>query len=220
MTDTPSPKVTRRQWLALAIMCAAAFAIGGLLRQAGPPGEDVSDQLDVPSIHAAPGTPALGPRNARVTVSVFTDYQCPACRAAHPRLLAAAAEEGDVRIAFRDWPVLGPASEEAAQVALASARQGIYVEVHDALMRERRELTMSTLRDVVERAGGNWAQLQRDLADPAIERVLARNREDAFRLGASGTPTYLIGPYRVVGAQSEGQFARAIGQARRASLSE
>ena len=110
-------------------------AAGVLLRQAGPLGDDLSGRIDLAPLLDDRASPSSGPPNARVTLVVFTDYQCGACRLAHPAMLRAAEQAGDVRIVYRDLPVFGPVSEQAARVALASAKQGLYPQVHDAFMR-------------------------------------------------------------------------------------
>ena len=148
---------------------------------------------------------------------MFTDYQCPACRASEGAMQEAAARDGKVRIVYKEWPIFGPRSERAARVALASAYQAIYPAVHHALMTGSRP-DDAMLRETIERAGGDWRQLERDLethrAD--IDAELARNRMHAFSLGLEGTPAYLVGPILVKGGLSEAQFLRTIAAAREA----
>ena len=211
---SPLTRTTPRQWLALAVLSVAAFGGGVLLRQAGPVGADVSGQVEMAEFVEDRTSPSSGPADARIVLHVFTDYQCGPCRAGHPAMVAAVQEAGDVRIVYRDLPRLGPLSQRAARVALAAREQGLYQPVHDALMRERRQLSEPVLREIVERAGGDWAQAKADLTDPAIDRQLTANTADALRLGVAGTPTYLIGSYRVTGVLSEREFAKAFKQAR------
>lgn len=152
---------------------------------------------------------------ADLTVVVFTDYRCPACRAAEPALSRAITHDGDVRVIYRDWPIFGERSERAARIALAADRQDIYLPVHRALMRSR-AFDDGALRKIVEEAGGSWWQVQSDLArhGSAIAAQLARNSQDAFGLGLRGTPGYLIGPLLVEGALTESEFLRAFDEAR------
>ncbi|WP_394269053.1 DsbA family protein [Qipengyuania sp.] len=162
----------------------------------------------------APNAPATGPVDAAVVLTVFTDYQCPACRRAHPAMLAAAHEAGDVRIVFRDFPVFGPVSQDAARIALAGARQGLYAQLHDAFMTEPRKLTPAVMRQIVEREGGDWLRILASIKQGEPTEHLRENQRDAMRLGVRGTPTYVIGRTRYLGALSEMQFARAIARAR------
>ena len=209
------PKTTARTWLALALISLAAFAVWSVVRNTGPIGVDISGRTALAGIQQDASSPAIGPDDAPVRMVVFTDYQCPACRASHAAMHRAVREAGDVRLIYRDLPVFGPVSERAAKVALAAHKQGLSAQVHDAFMRDPRRLDEPVLREIVERQGGDWAWIERDLAsDPAIGRQLAANQQDALRLGVSGTPTYLIGPYLVTGALNREEIARAFEQAR------
>jgi len=208
-------RTTARTWLSLVAIALAAFALGTVLRNVGPVGTDISQRTSLASIKADHTSPSSGPREARIALVVFTDYQCPACRAAHDAMHRAVRDAGDVRIIYRDLPIFGPVSERAARVALAARNQGLYGPVHDGFMRDPRRLDDPVMRAIVEREGGNWQQIERDLAtDPAIGRQLQVNQADALRLGVAGTPTYLIGSYRIAGALDEEGFAKAFEQAR------
>lgn len=153
--------------------------------------------------------------DATLTVVIFTDYQCPACRKAAPALQAAVAHDGHVRVIYRDWPIFGEISERAANVALAGHKQGIYPALHHELMRSS-SLSEAALKVAVERVGGDWQRIQVDLRAQRgwIESQLSENRRDAFALGFRGTPGYLIGLIRVEGALTESEFVKAFKQAR------
>ena len=207
-----------REWAGLAVLLAAAFVLGAWLRGGQDIGRDVSEIMDVETLQDAPGFPASGPADAPVTILVFSDYDCPICQAAEPRLEAAARQAGGVRIVQRDWPVLGPLSLRAARVALAADRQGLYAQIHAELM-QGGSLSEDRLRSVVEEAGGDWSRIEADLSSHGeeIDALLARTRQDAFQLGFPGTPGYLIGPIRIAGGASERQFRKAIEHAKSAS---
>lgn len=208
-------EVTRKQWIALALMLIGAFALGAWLRLGLPLGTDVSGHVPISDIADAPGYPASGPGDADVTLLVFSDYQCPVCRATEPALDEAVKADGRVRIIYRDWPIFGPTSTRAARVALAAQYQGIYRPVHDALM-QAPSLDETELRSAVANAGGSWTKLEADLKThgPRIDAMITRSGEDAVRLGLPGTPGYLIGPIRIVGKATEQQFRDAIERAR------
>ena len=206
-----APNIRPREWAGLALVSLAALALGIWLRTGRETGMDVSEIMDVAALAEAPGFPSTGPADAPVTVLVFSDYACSVCRVTEPLLKAAAQEEGGVRIVERDWPILGPASLRAARVALAADRQGIYSAVHAELMRAG-PLDETRLQRAVEDAGGDWARIERDLAEHGneIDALLARTSQDALQLGLPGTPGYLIGPIRIAGAASTHQFRKAI----------
>lgn len=207
--------MSRRAALGLSAVILGAAWGGGYLRRTLLQGEDVSDRINVAAMAAALGFPSEGPDNASITMLVFSDYACGVCREVEPWWREAAKEAGDVRVVHRDWPVLGPDSQRAAQLALAAKWQDRYLPVHNALMRSQ-GLSEPALRGAAEQAGADWARLQSDLAtnQAEIDRLLGRTAQDAMRLAFRGTPGFLIGPLRIEGGVSQRQFAGAMAKAR------
>ncbi|MEO5937402.1 MAG: DsbA family protein [Sphingomonas sp.] len=216
---TATQRFSSRNMASLFIVVLIGLGIGQALQSTAQIGRDVSANptaraalLDDISPSRVVGTPTL-------TVVVFTDYQCPACKVADPAMEAAVAKDGHIRLVYRDWPIFGAMSERAARIAIAADRQGIYPKLHRLLMSERRMLDDRILREAVERSGGSWMQIEKDLSahSDEIDRQLNRNKTDAFALGIAGTPAYLIGPVLVTGAQKEAGFTRAFAEARSAA---
>lgn len=207
------PKFPRREAaLVLLAGLGAAYALRALPRA---PGSLIERSPIVDAVLTDPAAPAWGPRGADLTLAVFTDYQCPACRTSHRAMLDAVRRDGGVRILFKDWPVFGPASERAAWVALAAAYQGRYPAIHDALMTGG-PIDEAAIRAAAARAGADWMLIERDLARHrgAIDRLLATTRLHAFALGLEGTPGYLAGRYLAKGAMGEEDFNDAFAAAR------
>ncbi|WP_120716543.1 DsbA family protein [Tsuneonella amylolytica] len=159
--------------------------------------------------------PRLGRNDAQVTIVVYTDYQCPICRAASRDLEAAIGRDRDVTILVKEWPILGPVSLRAARVALATADQGIYPAVHRALLK-RAVLDEKTLRDVVRASGGSWETVEATLKNDelGINASLARNAREAFALGLQGTPGYIVGDTLVQGQTTKRRFRQLIQRTR------
>ncbi len=203
-----------RQALVLALVVLVGVGTSIYLRSVRLGGDALPDRVLAQRLSGDAGAPSYGPADASVAITVFTDYQCPACRKAHGAMLAAMAKDGDTRIVFRDFPVFGQISQDAARVALATQEQGIYPQVHDALMRESRRLSADVMHRIVTREGGSWVDVLAAIERGGPSVRLDANRRDAMMLGVAGTPTYVIGRHRYVGALSETQFARAIARAR------
>ena len=199
-------------------MILLAVVLTLLLRDQRSLGQNVGDNLLARAVREDRSSPAEDNPAADLSLIVFTDYRCPACRAAHPAMKRAVATDRKVRIVYKDWPVFGAASERAARIAIASSFQGIYPLVHDRLMSGRAD-SEDALRNAVQQSGGDWRRLQGDLASKQtlISAELARNRRQAFELGLPGTPGYLIGPILVRGALTEAEFTRVFRAARQAS---
>jgi protein-disulfide isomerase len=214
--DNRPTRHRNRPVLALLIVILIGWAVTRLIERATPVGRDVAGDAAARGILRDPNAPHADVPDATLTMVVFTDYQCPACRATHPAMMAAVAADGHVRLAWRDWPIFGPLSERAARVAIAADRQGIYPAVHDALMTAPPPLDDAALRRAVADAGGDWTRIVADLRDhdAAINAQLIRNQRDAGRLGLPGTPSYLIGGRLVTGAIDAATFHAAFAEAR------
>lgn len=208
--------ITRKDLLQIMIVVLLGWGAAQLLRTSAPLGRDMSSNVRALAMLHDDASPRRDAAAPTLTMVVFTDYQCPACKLASPAMNAAIAKDAHVRVIYRDWPIFGPRSEHAARIALASARQGIYPAVHDRLMAERRQLDEPVLREAVESAGGDWDRLQHDLGTEStrIDAGLNRNAADAASIGAVGTPAYLIGALLITGALDEREFRRAFAAAR------
>ena len=164
-----------------------------------------------------PIAPKLAPEGYDVTISSYSDYQCPFCRKIHPELERLAQEDGKVRIVYRDWPIFGPASEEAARMAIASQWQNKHRQFNDALMRTDGKLSSEKIRAAAAAAGIDFARLERDMEtrEDDIDGVLRRTAMQAAQMGLQGTPAMLVGPYMIPGAVDYAGLTRAVAEARR-----
>ena len=213
--------INRSDILQLCAIVAAAALLTLVLRTVVPIGQDVTDSPLARAVREDRSSPTAETPSADLTLVVFTDYQCPACRVSHEAMRQAVSKDGKVRIVYKDWPIFGSTSTRAAEVAIASRYQKIYPLVHDQLMTGRVD-SDDALQVAVERAGGDWLRLRSDLQAnrKEITEQIARNRMQAFGLGLQGTPGYLVGPILVRGALTEAEFARVFRDARTASEKE
>jgi protein-disulfide isomerase len=211
-------KLTRKDLIQLIAIAVIAWTASQFLQRTAPIGIDVSSNATAQAILKDRSSPSRDVSDPTLTLVVFTDYQCPACKLADPQMMAAVEKDGHIRIVYKDWPIFGAISQEAARIAIASDRQGIYPAVHRRLMDERRPLNEQVMREAVTNSGGNWAQIESDLREYSadIERRLDLNRRDAFSLGLAGTPAYLIGPTLVSGGLDEEEFRAIFAESRRA----
>ena len=214
-----SRRYSRRQIGALVALVAAGGAASVALRQNSTLGIDIGDEPIVRTVHADLISPQLSPSDSDLNLSVFTDYRCPVCRKSDEAMLAVAARDGRVRIIFKEWPIFGEESERAATVALMADRQSIYAPVREALLRAP-TLNTAVLRRIIESTGGEWEPIEAELAEPGARTRLQLQtaRNDAFALGLSGTPGYLIGSILVKGALSEDELEEVLAQARAAQI--
>lgn len=144
-------------------------------------------------IFSDPEAPVGGNPNGDVTLVEFFDYNCPYCRKAAPILQQAVDEDRDLKLVYKEWPILGPGSEFAAKAALAAHRQGKYEAFHQALMGFPGRISESSTLTIAGDAGLDVEQLKRDMQDAAIANAIERNRALANDLRITGTPTFVVG---------------------------
>lgn len=209
--------MSRKELLQLGTVLFIGWGAAQVFQKSAPIGRDVSTNRNAQTMLYDHVSPRLEVKGADLTMVVFSDYQCPACKVAAPAMDAAVKRDGRVRVIYRDWPIFGPRSDRAARVAVAAARQGIYLDLHRRLMGERRQIDDAILKADVEAAGGKWQQIVDDIANDgtAIDQQIAGNGAAAFALNLPGTPAYLIGTILVVGGLKEAEFIDAFDDARR-----
>jgi protein-disulfide isomerase len=154
------------------------------------------------AIQNDPVAPTVAPQQHDVTIVLFSDYQCPYCRKVHPIIQALMREDPKVKLVYRDWPIFGAPSTEAARAAIASKYQGKHTAFNNALMQTQGRITSESIRAAANRAGVDWTRLQSDLTQRGteIDQTIARSSRYAAMMGLSGTPALLIGNYLIPGA--------------------
>lgn len=161
-----------------------------------------------------PNAPVLGNPNGDVTVVEFFDYNCPYCKRAMPEVDALLAEDGNVRLVMREWPILSEGSAFAARAALAARQQGKYAEMHDALMSMRGKVEADTVLRIAGETGLDVEKLKIDMQAPEVEAHIATSMRLADALGFNGTPSFVIGDQLVRGFVEKAELLAAVVAAR------
>jgi protein-disulfide isomerase len=214
----PSLERTRREALralgAGAVMLGLDIAPGSALAQSND--ETV---LTEALVLRDPDIPVAGNAEGDITIVEYFDYQCPYCRKIEPELRQVVQDDGKVRLVLKDWPILGEVSVTAARMALASKYQDKYIQAHEALIGVSSKLTEPRVRELLAGAGIDVDRVTRDLATnaKAIDAILARNNDQAKAFGFRGTPSFIVGKFRVPGVLTMAQFDQVIADARKAA---
>lgn len=143
--------------------------------------------------------PVLGNPDGDVTVVEFFDYNCPYCRRAMPEVQGLIDADRDVRLVYREWPILGEGSVFAAKAALAARRQGKYEAFHWALMGLKERAEEASVLRVAKKVGLDIRRLRRDMEAPEIQSHIDRSMQLSKALGFTGTPSFVIGDNLVPG---------------------
>jgi protein-disulfide isomerase len=213
-----NPARSRRE--ALALLGAGSVALGSAfgLRPAWAEG-DPENVLTEALVLRDPDIPVAGNADGDVTIVEWFDYNCPYCRKLEPELRQVVHDDGKVRLIWKDWPILGPTSVVATRMALASRYQDKFIKVHEAMMGVSSKLTESRIKELLSGAGVDMDRLNHDLDTnaKAIDAVIARNNGQAEAFGFKGTPSFIVGKFRVPGVLTMEEFDQVIADARKAA---
>ncbi len=166
-------------------------------------------------IYKNPLTPEHGNPNGDVVVVEFFDYQCGYCKRVFPTFMKVLNSDKNLRVLWKELPILGPVSRYAARAAMASAKQGKYFEYHVAMMGLSGRLTEKRVLSTARSVGLDMERLAKDMAAPEIEKYLDETQALATALGINGTPAFLFGDKLVPGAIDEERMRALIAAARK-----
>jgi protein-disulfide isomerase len=214
------PARSRRE--ALGLLGAAALAGTAVLPRSALAANEQETVLTEALVLRDPDIPVSGNPDGDITIVEWFDYQCPYCRRVEPELRQIVQDDGKVRLVSKDWPVLGPVSVVAARMALACKFQDKYSQAHDALIGVASKLTEPRIGELLAGAGIDVDRAKRDLVSNArtIDAILARNNDQATAFGFRGTPSFIVGKFRVPGVLTMAEFEQVIADARKAKASK
>jgi protein-disulfide isomerase len=152
-----------------------------------------------------------------VTMIEFFDYNCGYCRKALGDVQALIKADPKLRVVIKDFPVLGPESLEASQIALAAKQQlkgDKLFEFHQKLLESKGRANGAKALDVAKAMGLDVARLQKDAQGPEVKAALTENRGLGDKLGLSGTPAFIIGDEIIPGAVGVDPIRKTIADVR------
>lgn len=162
-----------------------------------------------------PASPQIGNPQGDVTVYEFFDYNCPYCKRVAADVMRLIEDDANLRVVFKEYPIISEDSELAAKAALAAHKQGKYVQMHEALMKHRGKFTREVIAETARRIGADPQAILSEMTAPDIDAQITRNLALATLLGVRGTPNFLIGSFLIPGAISYEDMKKVIGEARR-----
>ncbi|WP_411906939.1 DsbA family protein [Rhizobium mayense] len=200
--------IIRRQFISVAAASVVAAAL------APRPGR--ARQLTEDEVFRDPDAPVLGNPKGDVTLVEFFDYQCPYCKKSHPDVESVVAEDGNVRLIMKDWPVFGDVSVFASQAVLGANELGAYKQAMEALMATPASLSQDDVKRLLTSAGLDLSKVAEAVRrnDKKISNLLTRNYNQATAFNFAGTPSFVIGKMTYSGVLGKDQLHDAIKQAR------
>ncbi|NLU68489.1 thioredoxin domain-containing protein [Streptomyces sp. HNM0574] len=165
---------------------------------------------------------AIGDKDAPVVMIEYADFGCSFCgkfaRDTEPELVERYVDKGVLRIEWRNFPIFGKGSERAALAAWAAGEQDRFWQFHEAAYADKgakeKGFTDEQLKGYAEEAGvSDLKRFDRDRASSAAKKAVGRDQNEAYSLGASSTPAFLINGEPIAGAQPDQVFTDAIDRA-------
>ena len=137
-------------------------------------------------------TPFVGPENAKVTVVEFFDYSCGYCHRLFPELKSVIEANPDVKFVFKPLTLLGDVSVAAAKASLAAAKQGKFIQMHNALFGSSERLTKEKIRTIAEEQGLDMSKYDADIESEEISQTLQKTSQLANNIQVNGVPVLFV----------------------------
>ncbi len=165
-----------------------------------------------------PTSPVGGNPKGDVTVVEFFDYQCGYCKVAQNTVSKLVAEDKNIKLIYKEFPILGQDSLKASKAALAAARQGKYQKFHDVLMSKKERISDEAINSAAKEAGLDVEKMKKDAASEEIGKIISANVDLGTMIGARGTPTFVVGDQIFPGVMELEQFKKVIAETRQGSI--
>ena len=164
----------------------------------------MKDQLTAHAteIYQSADNVVLGNPKGDVTLVEMFDYNCTYCRGALPDLATLMAEDPNLKVILKQFPILSDGSVDAARIAVLVGKDPKinYWDFHQKMFAERGEVGASQALEVAAQLGGNSAELMLDMNGKVATSAIQAEYKLAKALNIGGTPSYILGDEIIPGA--------------------
>lgn len=136
--------------------------------------------------------PMIGNPKGSVTIVEFFDYQCVHCKKMEPIMSALVEKDKNLRVIYKEFPIFGKSSNDAALAAIAAEKQGKYQEMHKALLSKSARLNLASIIKTAQGVGLNTTKLKADMKADDVKKKVNDNMRLAEALRLMGTPAFVI----------------------------
>jgi protein-disulfide isomerase len=189
-----------------ALMKDAKTEVGGGAPAGGQAPSGPPKKVDVGN------APVRGPKNAPITVVLFSDFQCPFCSRVEPVLVELEkAYPHKVRVAWKNFPLAFHSNAKpAAEAALAAKEQGKFWEMHEILFKNQQALTAADLEKYAKEIGLDMTKYKQAMDSHKFAAQIEADMKQGSALGVSGTPAAFVNGQLVSGAQPIDAFKKIV----------
>jgi predicted DsbA family dithiol-disulfide isomerase len=138
-------------------------------------------------------SPFEGPADAPVTLTLFTDFECPYCSKMPPLIEQVMKNNPKtLKVVFKNMPLnFHKMARPAAYAALAAQEQGKFWEFHDQLFNTQK-LSPESIDKIAMDLSLDMEKFKADMKSPEILAKVEKDLKDAKKAGVTGTPTVFI----------------------------
>jgi protein-disulfide isomerase len=181
--------------------------VGDLQKQA-----NLKLDLPQPRVEVAAEGPSRGPKDAKVTIVEFSDFECPYCGAAHDTVEKVMNDyAGKVRLVYRQFPLsFHPHAAKAAEASLCALDQGKFWEFHDVLFKNQKKLAPDDLKAHATSVGLDGQKFGACLDSGEKKKAVDADEAAGAQAGVGGTPAFFINGIFLNGAQPIDEFKKVI----------
>ena len=141
-------------------------------------------------LSSSENSPSVGPKDAKVTIVEFFDFNCGYCKRLAPELMKVIKANNDVKFVFKPVTFLG--SIQIAKAALAANKQGKFIEVYEAFLTHNGQVTPDVIDEVIKKAGLDVDETKKIMESDEIRKALANITELSHKVEVRGVPTLII----------------------------
>ena len=168
-----------------------------LLAKINAPAAAAAAQADPNKVYTIPvgDSEVRGPKDAPVTITMFSDFQCPFCGQAAPMVEEVLkAYPNDVNFVMKQFPLrqIHPNADPAARAAVAAGKQGKFWEMHDELYKNQRNLSPETIKGIAEKIGLDVKKWEADMDSDDVKKEIDEDLALGQKVHVRGTPTLFI----------------------------
>ncbi|MGR3572425.1 DsbA family protein [Brevirhabdus sp.] len=188
-----------------------------ILREREAQAEKLSSQAALASaqqdLFSDDNAPVGGNPDGKLVIVEFFDYNCPYCKRAMPVVKKAIEANPELKVIYREWPILSEGSVVAARASLAAQNQEKYDAFHEQLMQIKGQANETSVMKVAREVGLDIDKLKKDMQSDRVESHIATSMQLAQSLNINGTPTFVIGDQLIPGFIQYDQFQKLLDDA-------
>jgi len=141
----------------------------------------------------------IGSSNPKVTIVEFSDFACPLSKSSFSKLREISLTEKDVKIIYRDYPVISEYSANLSLAARCAGEQGFFWLMHDKLFLNQGVKEESEIIEMAKQIGVNTARFEVCYNNRKYWSQIQKDLTDGEELNIQGTPTLFFNGQKLEG---------------------